>query len=116
MDRPKLMIHWAALEPLRLELVIGLQSLDRFTGLLEIAEGLAITIGIEEPLHSLRYCGHVLERISVLVQSFQVVPSSAAIFGRCRPAVHKATARLGSKGRRFSSRMSNFQYAKKSYS
>ena len=59
MDRPELMIHLAALEPLRLELVIGLQSLDRFTERVEIADGLAIAVGIKEPLHSLRYCGHV---------------------------------------------------------
>ena len=59
MGGPELMIHWAALKPLRLELMIGLQSLDRFTELVEIADGLAIAVGIKEPLHSLRYCGHV---------------------------------------------------------
>jgi hypothetical protein len=85
MDRPELMIHLAALEPLRLELVISLQPLDRFTELVEITDGLAIAVGTKEPLHSLRYYGHVLERISELVQSFQVVPSSAAILGRHRP-------------------------------
>ena len=59
MDRPELMIRLAALEPLRLELVIGLEPLDRFTELVEIADGLAIAVGIKEPLDSLRYCGHV---------------------------------------------------------
>ena len=55
MDHPELIIQLAALEPLRLELVISLQPLDRFTELVEITDGLAIAVGIKEPLYSLRY-------------------------------------------------------------
>lgn len=56
MDRPKSVIHLTALEPLRLKLVIGLQPIDRFTKLVKIADGLAISIAIQEPLDSL--CHH----------------------------------------------------------
>ena len=44
MDRPESVIHLTALEPLRLKLVIGLHPLDRFTKLVKIADGLAISI------------------------------------------------------------------------
>jgi len=52
--------------------------------LVETAEGLTIAVGIEEPLHGFGQDGHLLERIPVSVQSFEIVASSAAILGRCR--------------------------------
>ena len=91
MDRPELMIHLAALEPLRLELVIGLQPLDRFTELVEIADGLAIAVGIKEPLHSRRYYGYALERISVLVQSFPGSPELRSNPRAAPPAARRCT-------------------------
>ena len=84
MNRPELAIHVAPLEPLGLELLIGLHPLDRFTKLVKIADGRAISVGIEEPLHGLRHHDQGLEGISVPVQSFQIIPNSAAILGRCR--------------------------------
>jgi len=84
MDRPESVIHLTALEPLRLKLVIGLHPLDRFTKLVKIADGLAVAVGIEEPLDSLCHHGQVLKRKSAPVQSFQVVASAAAILGRRR--------------------------------
>ena len=55
MTRPELAIHGAPREPFGRELLRGLHSLDRFAQLVTIAEDLAIAVGIEEPLHGLRY-------------------------------------------------------------
>jgi len=85
MHRPELAIHVAPLEPLGLERLIGLHSLDRFAKLVTIAEDLAIVVGIEEPLHGCRDDGQVLDGISVPVQSVQIIPSAAALLGCRRP-------------------------------
>src|SRR5580700_2796621 len=84
--RSELPIHLAALKPFRLEFLIGFHALNRLTKLVEVADGLTISIGIDEPLHSLRHNGQVLERISVPIQSFQIIPRSTAILRRCRPS------------------------------
>jgi hypothetical protein len=71
-----------------LEILVGFHPIDRFAQFVQIANGVAVAIGIKKLPNGF---GHDVELIdghvaSVPIQSLEIIQGSSAVFGRRRSA------------------------------
>jgi hypothetical protein len=80
----QLAVEFPPVEPVWSEILVGFYPIDRFAQFVEIANGVAVAIGIKKSLHGLSHNLKFFDRwlIRVPIQELQIVPGSSAVFRR----------------------------------
>jgi len=67
-----------------LEILVGFHPIDRFTQFVQIANGVAVTIGIKKPPHGFSHDVELIDGqvASVPIQALEIIQGSSAVFGR----------------------------------
>jgi hypothetical protein len=75
-------------KPVRLERLVGFHPIDGFTQFVEVAQGEAVTLGIQPPLKGFGHEAQLLKGqvAFVLIQPLEISPGPRAAFGQRRPA------------------------------
>jgi len=83
-QRPQLTVEFSPVELAWLEILVGSHAIDSFAQFVEIANGMAVAIGIKKSLHRLSHNSEFFDGrlILVAVQAFQIIPGSGAVFRR----------------------------------
>jgi hypothetical protein len=68
-QRPQLEVDFSPVEPVWLEILVGFHAIDRFAQFVEIADSVAVTIGIKKPPHGF---GHDVQLLDGKVASVPI--------------------------------------------
>jgi hypothetical protein len=77
-------VEFSPVELSWLEILVGSHLIDSFAQFVEIANGVAVAIGIKKSLHRLSHDSEFFDGrlILVAVQALQIIPGSGAVFRR----------------------------------
>jgi hypothetical protein len=87
-QQPQLTVECSPVEPVWLQILVGFHAIDNFAQFVEIADSLAIIIGIEKPPHGFTNEVQLLESqmASVPIQPLEAIQGPSADFGQRRSA------------------------------
>jgi hypothetical protein len=77
-------VEFSPIEPVWLEILVGFHAIRRFAQFVEIADSVAVAIGIKNPPHGFDHDEDLIDGkvTSVPIQPLEIIPGSSTIFRR----------------------------------